>query len=41
MRRGFRNTKERQDLKTTILCLSNSNSVYIDTIMKVRSPFPP
>ncbi|GAA5906836.1 hypothetical protein JCM8208_000053 [Rhodotorula glutinis] len=34
MRRGFRNTKERDDLKTTILCLSNSNSVYIDTIMK-------
>ncbi|BGP48721.1 hypothetical protein JCM10450v2_004597 [Rhodotorula kratochvilovae] len=34
MIRGFRDTKNRKDLDVTVLCLSNSNSVYIDTIMK-------
>ena len=36
MKRGVRNLKARQDVDTTFLCLSNSNKVYIDTILQVR-----
>lgn len=36
MKRGVRNLKARKDVETTFLCLSNSNQVYIDTILKVR-----
>jgi pyridoxal phosphate phosphatase PHOSPHO2 len=35
MKRGVRNLKDRKDIDTTFLCLSNSNQVYIDTILKV------
>ena len=35
MKRGVRNLKNRKDVDTTFLCLSNSNSVYINTILEV------
>ncbi|KAL7010010.1 hypothetical protein EMMF5_000029 [Cystobasidiomycetes sp. EMM_F5] len=34
MQRGVRNLKNRKDVKTTFLCLSNSNQVYIETILE-------
>lgn len=34
--RGTMALKKRTDVQTTFFCLSNSNSVYIDTILKVR-----
>lgn len=37
MLRGVRDLKNRKDIDTTFLCLSNSNTVYIDTILKVRT----
>lgn len=36
MIRGVKDAKAREDPKMTFLCLSNSNQVYIDTILKVR-----
>lgn len=35
MKRGVRAQKERKDINTTFLCLSNANSVYIRTILEV------
>ena len=37
MKRGVRAQKERKDINTTFLCLSNANSVYIKTILEVRA----
>jgi hypothetical protein len=38
MKRGVQAVKARQDpTKTTFFCLSNSNSVFINTILAVRS----
>lgn len=37
MKRGVRNLKARKDVDTTFLCLSNSNCVYINTILEVRT----
>ncbi|KAK9899431.1 hypothetical protein P389DRAFT_48499 [Cystobasidium minutum MCA 4210] len=34
MKRGVRNLKARKDIDTTFLCLSNSNQVYINTILQ-------
>ncbi len=35
MQRGVRNLKENPHIKTTFICLSNANSVFIGTILKV------
>lgn len=36
MVRGLKDLKNSEKTETTFLCLSNSNSVYIDTILKVN-----
>lgn len=38
MMRGVQAVKARASPATTFLCLSNSNSVFIDTILRVSPP---
>lgn len=40
MIRGVQKAKARTETTTKFLCLSNSNSVYINTILKVSSWAP-
>jgi len=37
MQRGVRNLKENPHIKTTFICLSNANSVFIGTILKDKA----
>ena len=41
MKRAVLGLKERKGDDVTFLCVSNSNNVYIDTILKVSYPPPP
>ena len=40
MIRGVQAVKARSEPKTTFFCLSNSNSVFIDTILRVSNTPP-
>lgn len=41
MRRAFKDLKASKDPQVTTFCLSNSNEIYIKTILEVRPPTCP